>query len=430
MRHGASFQYLRQYPFLQTEPWAVTELSQTDRWLVVVLAHTDAKFRDALQDYLSMYRPGLRASQLLPTIRATVLEVQNASARDRIEFIKIVSKWGTGDMVAPFLGPALDLDESYRNEQTPWLRLSYLSKAVKCGNPDTFQTLLEAGACPTRALIYLSRHPGSLPPCANPDLRKSMTLALAERAQPTHLQGKDEEVLALLLRTPEVRRYCSRAADQLIDRFILRRMHEIKNQSETLRNRCILIAMFLGLPQIPERFNSHGLLVCGHASIGKILGGQSVFIKGDVAGKFTWLTLAVDFGLVSCVKLFIDNGADCTQLDPSGRTILDVAEDYISGPHPRAATTLHFWPCQPPQRLVSAEDDQESLAALRLAAAHSQSAALVSGSRRREHGKGKESEHMLVHRTWLHKRNEPNWSYTGVNANEHCSLYCVDPANF
>ena len=264
MRHGASFQYLRQYPFLQTEPWAVTELSQTDRWLVVALEHTDAKFRTALRDYLSMYRPRLRTSQLLPSIHATVSEVQNASARDRIEFLKIVSKWGNGDMIAPFLGAALDLDESYSNNRTPWLRLSYLSKAVKWGNLDTFHTLLEAGACPTRALIYLSRHSGSLPPCEKSESRKSMVLALAERAQPKHLHGKDEEVLALLPRTHEVRRYCIRAADLLIERFILQRIHKIKNQSETFRNRCILIAMFLDHPQILELFNNHGLLVCGH----------------------------------------------------------------------------------------------------------------------------------------------------------------------
>lgn len=124
----------------------------------------------------------LRASQHLPSMHAPVFEVHNASARDRIEFLKIVSKRGTGDMMSLFLGTALDLDESYRNEQTPWLRLSYLSKAVKCGNLDTFQTLLDAGACPTRALIYLSRHPGSLSLCEKPELRKSMMLALAERA--------------------------------------------------------------------------------------------------------------------------------------------------------------------------------------------------------------------------------------------------------
>ena len=407
----------------------MTELSQTDRWLFVALDHTDAKFRDTLQDYLGMYRSGVGASKLFSSIRATVTEVQNASARDRIEFLKIISKWGTGDMFAPFLGTALDLDESHCNEWTTWLRLSYLSKAVRWGNLDTFQTLLEAGACPTRALIYHSRHPGSLPPCEKPELRKSMMLTLAERARPKHLQGKDEEVLALLLRTHEVRRYCSRAADLLIDRFILQRFHEIKNQSETLRNRCILIVMFLGLSQILELFNNHGLLVCGPKSIGKILGGQSVFIKGNVAGNYTWLTLAVEFGLVCCVKLFIENGADCTQLDPCGRTALDMAEDYVSGPHPRAATKLHVWPCQPPQRCVSAEDDQENLAVLRLAA-HSQSAILVSGSRRREHGKSKESEHTQVNRTWLHKRNEPICSYTEVNANEHCSLDYICAAKF
>ena len=407
----------------------MTELSQIDRWLVVALEHTDAKFHNAVQDYLSMYRSGLRASQLLPSIRATVFQVQNASARDRIEFLKIVSKWGTGDMIAPFLGNALDLDESYSNERTTWLRLSYLSKAVKWGNPDTFQTLLQAGACPTRGLIYLSRHPGSLPPCEKPELRKSMMLALAERAQPEHLQGKDEEVLALLLRTHEVRRCCSRAADLLIDRFILQRFHEIKNQSEMLRNMCILIAMFLGLPQILELFDSHGLLISGHKSIGKVLGGQSVIIKGGMAGNYTWLTLALEFGLVSCVKLFLDNGADCTQLDPCGRTALDMAEDYVSRPHPRAATKLHIWPCQPPQRCVSTEDDQECLAALRLAA-HTQSANFVPSLRHREHGKSKESEHTQVNRTWLHQRNEPNLSYIEVDANERCSLDYTCAANF
>ena len=400
----------------------MAELSQTDRWLFVALEHTDARFRNALRDYLSMYRSGFRASQLLPRIRDCVFEVQNASARDRIEFLKIVSKWGTRDMLAPFLGTALDLDETYSNQQTTWLRLSYLSKAVKLGNLDTFQTLLEAGACPSRALIYFSRYPGSLPHCEKPELRKSMILALVDRAQPEHLQGRDEEVLGLLLRTYEVRRYSAQAADLLIERFISQRMSEIKNHSETLRNRYILISMFLGLPQILELFHKHGLLACGHEPIGKILGGQSIFIKGDVAGNYTWLTLAVDFGVVSCIKLFLDNGADCTQADPCGRTALDMAEDNVARPHPRAATQLHTWPCQPPQRYVSAEDDQETLAALRLSA-HSCSAALVCGSRRGEREKSKESGgNIPVNRTRVQKRNEPSWSQIEVIANENCSL--------
>ncbi len=421
MRHGASFQCLRQYPFRQTEPWAVNELSQTDRWLVVALQHSDENFRNALNDYISMYRSGFRASQLLPSICATVFEVQNASARDRIEFLKIVCKWGTANMIAPFLGTALDLDESHSNERTPWLRLSYLSKAVRWGNLDIFQTLLEAGACPTQALIYLSRHPDSLPPCEKLEIRKGMMLALVERAQPNHLQGKDEDVLALLLRTHEVRKYCSEAADFLIDRFILRRFHEIRDQSETLRSRCILIAMFLGLPHILEHFNDHGMLLCGHEPIGKILGGQSLFIKGDVANNHTWLTLAVDFGLVSCVKLFIENGADCTRRAPCGRTALEMAEDHVSTPHPRAATQLHFWPCQPPQRYVSTQDDRESLTALRLAA-NFQSVGLVLDSRRHEHETSVESKHTLVDETWLQNGNELKGSYHKVNANVGRSL--------
>ena len=369
MRHGASFECICEYLFRQPEPWTVNDLLPIDRWLVGILQHTDSKFRKALQRYLASYRTVFFASEVYPSLGAVfnieviVSEVQEASTRDRVEFLKVVSKWGTKDMIVPFIRAGFDLDEKFSNEQMPWLRLSYLSKAVKWGNLDTFETLLGAGACPTQALIYLSRHPGSLPPCKYPASRKQMILALVERAEPRHLE-ESEGLLSFLLRTDDVRTYCPAAADWLIDRFILQRHDIIGRKSQELLNSYVLAIILLDIPQILQYFYRSGFRINGNELIGKVLGGQRVLIKGDVVGKYTWLTFAIHLGRASCVKLLIENGADYMKVDPCGRIGLHMVKDYVSGPHPRAATELYIWPYQPPQRFVSVEDDEETLATL------------------------------------------------------------------
>ena len=367
MRHGASFKCLPEYLLRQPEPWTVNDLLPMDRWLVGILEHTNERFRKALQYHFSKYRSNYTAAQVCSNIDTIVSEVQAASTRDRVEFLKIVSKWGTRDMILPFIAAGFDLDEKSSNEQMPWLRLSYLSKATKWANLNTFQTLLDAGACPTRALIFLSRHPDSLPPCEDPESRKKMILTLARNAQPRHPAAHDEELLSLLLRTDDVRRYCSAAADELIDRFILQRHNIIESKSDKLLNSYILVSIVLNTPSLLHYLSSSGFQVSGNNSIGKVLGGQHVYIKGDVVGNYTWLTFAIHLGHVSCVKFFIETGADCMRRDPRSWTALHMAEAYVSGPHPRAATELFIWPYQPPRRFVSEEDDQEILAVLQLA---------------------------------------------------------------
>lgn len=171
--------------------------------------------------------PFFRASQVHQNLSAIydlndiVEEVKSASTRDRIEFLKIISKWGTGDMMVPFIKAGLDLDEESSNKRTPWLRLSYLSKAIRWGNPDMFPTLLDAGACPTQALIYLSRRADSLPQCEYPESRKQMILTLVKGAEPRRIEEDDEKLFALLLRTDDIRRYSSTAADGLIEKIVV-----------------------------------------------------------------------------------------------------------------------------------------------------------------------------------------------------------------
>lgn len=361
MRHGATFEGLKEVFFRQWEPWTVVELSQTDRWLATIYEHADPKFRNAFKSCLSEYRTSLEASQILPSVDMVVSEVQRAPARDRVEFLKIVSKWGTADMILPFIRAGVDLDEKSSNEQTPWLRLSYLSKAARWKNENTFQTLLDAGTCPAQALIYLSRRPDNLPLC------RKMILTLAERAKPQNLEVSNGELLALLLRTDHVRRYSSSAADALVDRFILRR-HFNFSECEKLFNSYVLVSVLLDLPAVLQHFYSTEPTICGNKPIRKVSGNQYVSIKSAVAGKYTWLTFAVHLGSATCVKVFLDNGAHCEEPDPCGQTALQMAKNYVSGPHPRATTDIQIWPYQPPQRSVSIEDDRKVLATLQHAA--------------------------------------------------------------
>lgn len=350
----------------------VEDLSPIDRWLIGILAHAKTEFRQALQRYLDSYRTVFGRRTIGDALSAfevdsIVSEVEQASTRDRIEFLKIISKWGTREMMEPFLATYLDVNERSSNEHLPWLRLSYLSKAVKGGNSGTFQILLEAGACPTRALIYLSRHPKNLSPCESPKKTKQMIRVLAENAEPQHLDGHDEELLSLLLRTDDIRRYSARHADALIDKFFLQRAMIFSRERPRLLNTYILIAVVLDLPQMLRHLHESGFLINGNQIIGEVLRGERVSIKGDLVGKYTWLTLAVDLGHASCVKFFLANGANIMQPDPSGRIPVNMANDFVAGEHPRAAAKVYIWPYQPPHRYPSAEDDDTVAAALQSA---------------------------------------------------------------
>jgi hypothetical protein len=125
MRHGVTFECLHHYVFRQSEPWAINELFSLDKWLVGILQHTNTKFRKALRRYFESYRSvfasSIAASKLetILNIDVIVSEIGSACTKDRVEFLKIISKWGTGDMIVPFLRAGIDLDEKYSNEQMP-----------------------------------------------------------------------------------------------------------------------------------------------------------------------------------------------------------------------------------------------------------------------------------------------------------------------
>lgn len=67
-------------------------------------------------------------------------ELIQAPQKLRIDFVKVLAKWGTKEMLKFFLSNGLiDLEEHAANAMFPWLRLSYLRKSVKWGNEDAFE---------------------------------------------------------------------------------------------------------------------------------------------------------------------------------------------------------------------------------------------------------------------------------------------------
>ena len=73
---------------------------------------------------------------------------------------------------------------------------------------------------------------------------------------------------------------------------------------------------------------------------------------------YSWLTLAVSFGMSSCVDVLVKNGANVDMPDGTGTTALRLAQAYVAGEHPRKQMTTLWW------RLVDASKDEKTLAIL------------------------------------------------------------------
>jgi hypothetical protein len=196
-----------------------------------------------------------------------------------------------------------------------------------------------------------------------------MILILAERADPQEIEGSDESFLSLLLRTDEVRRYSTAAADRLIQKFFLSCDSAIANVAPELLNSYILVAIMLDLPHLLQHFHDHGFQIDRNAKAKRVLMDPGmVVIKSDVVEDYTWLSCAVHFGRPECVKVFLQNGADFARDSLSAdQFALSMAKGHGAGPHPRATTQIYIWPYQPPRRVVPAEDDNAVLEAFRFA---------------------------------------------------------------
>ena len=416
-RHGAAFNFLEHQIFSQSEPWTMEDLSTMDRWLIGVLASVSHTFRASLDSYLRSYRcvftPGRNDYSPLDAFDLAIIvsEVMHAPNKARIEFLKILVKWGTKEMLQPFFDTGLiDLEESAANDMFPWLRLSYLSKAVRWGNNETFEYLLSIGACPIRGLTYLSRFPNAHPQ-GTENSQNEISAMIVKMAE--HVNGLvDSEaridhnlLLALLLRTSSLRTHSQLVTDQLIDQFIIQSYSQIVGSSQGISATYLLIALVLNLPNtlkyflhqkdtLESHFNSSGDSTSisydfsPFDSISPTFDERSVFLKCyPPLNSFSWVSLAVELGLPECLQVLLDSwmplDADWSTTMTSARSKTLVTEQYtrsmntlndlISGikagrqqqKDPRAAVKLYTWPCQIPQQYVEQQQEEQNLLILK-----------------------------------------------------------------
>ncbi len=402
--------------FRQSEPWTTENISNIDRWLIGVLASVSPAFRTSLEAYLQSYKCIFSAARsdrhfLQPFELSTIVsEVHHASNKSRIEFLKILAKWGTREMLRPFLSDGfVDLEESAANSMFPWLRLSYLSKAVRWGNEDTFEYLLSLGACPIRGLNYMSRFPSVFPQdTENAQVQiRTMILKMAEHALSSdinsHTDGKilinHDSLLALLLRTSDLRKHSPQVTRQLIEQLIESNVDQIVNSSDTVRNTYILFALILNLPDTLRNFLSRAGVnrdrdystgyspntnheFCPFDSITPQLEGSSVAMKSCPSlDTFSWVSLAVDLALVECLRVLLEPwepsdpasliGVTNNRLDPLDserysknsnvlkKSLEEVDMILQQQNYPRHAVMLYTWPCQIPQRHVEQSEDEQ-----------------------------------------------------------------------
>jgi hypothetical protein len=396
IRNGAGFSCLETHLFRQSEPWTTENISNIDRWLMGVLASVSPVFRTSLEMYLQSYKCIFSAARRdrrlfkpfeLSTIKSEVFHTSNKS---RIEFIKILTKWGTSEMLRPFLsGGFIDLDESAANTMFPWLRLSYLSKAVRWGNEDTFEYLLSLGACPIRGLNYMSRFPWIFPQDtekAQVQIR-AMVLKMAEHALSLDINsdGKmlmnHDSLLALLLRTSDLRRHSPQVTKELIERLIESNVDQILNSSDTVRNTYILSALILNLPDTLRKFLNrtdtnrdrncspgYSVSFCPFDSITSQFEGSSVVIKSCPSlDTFSWISLAINLALPECLQVLLEPLEPLDLLDSSRylkyinvlkESIVEVEKIQQRRNYPRKSIKLYTWPCQIPERNVEQSEDE------------------------------------------------------------------------
>ncbi|KAH8884415.1 hypothetical protein GQ53DRAFT_770994 [Thozetella sp. PMI_491] len=353
MRHGDGFSVLEDCLFHQSEPWAVEELVPINRWDIGALSHSSPRFKGALTHYLDSFRSVFAQSAndgLMGALEISTLasEIASAPFKHRIEFYK-----------------GLNINERRSNFASPSLRLSYLSKAVKWGNEETFQALLNAGACPTQALLLLSRHQRDVEPALYA-VRKKMVLALVDMVSLEAIDGDHETLLSLLLRSDEVRQYSSAAADSLIQRFILCPQGALDPQLPSpLLHTYLFLAVVLDQPHLLRELTKfHGLGKALAQKIPPLLDSQRVVIRSNFTQTSTYLDVAVALGSTATLQCCLN------MLEPSAeasRAVLDAYDSAIAHAkrkYPRLGYPGKIWPCQPRQHSISSDVDVEICTAI------------------------------------------------------------------
>lgn len=221
---------------------------------------------------------------------------------------------------------------------------------------------------------------------------KAMVLKMAGHALSYHINShtdsmtliNHDSLLALLLRTSDLRKYSAQISRQLIERLIESNVDQIVRASNTVRNTYILSALVLNLPDTLQNFLSRTGTnnFCPFDLITSQFEGSSVVFKSYPSlDSFSWVSLAVDLALPECLQVLLGPweplgptglvGVTSRHLDllNSGRylnhinilkeSLVEVDKMQQQRNYPRQAIALYTWPCQIPQRHVEQSEDEQ-----------------------------------------------------------------------
>jgi hypothetical protein len=324
--------------FRQSQLWTVEDCATSDIWYIGILAHTDNAFRKALRDYLYCYRSPfnvsetMRSDQILGStfnVTAIVDQVQNALSSERIGFLKTVIVRGTSPMLMPFLDTQIDFNEGKILD-------NYLGHASARGELSMVNLLLDAGANSARALTNFLLNadletsefsalysklldnvtPSKSPRSTRPDFPDPVNVIL----ETTRTKDVRSDAIRILLESGSFQAGCLYGASYI---YVC---HSYVSNA-ILYNRPAALELFLGR-------GAQANCLIEHAFATDREHFQSL-------KHHTWLTIAVELGRTSCVKILLKHAQDITDIvtspDGAGRSAISLARSHAGAIHPRAS---------------------------------------------------------------------------------------------
>ncbi|KAF2114229.1 ankyrin repeat-containing domain protein [Lophiotrema nucula] len=146
----SGLEYLERFVCRYIDLLALHDMNTVDYWLITALARAYPTFQRCLEAENESYRTPLSLSSVRnrPSVRLVELDfdlqlasLKMAKPKHRTHFMQALCAKGTLEMVQPFLGGGLNLDEI----ETPSSR-NYLRAAARNGNMEVVNALMEAGA--------------------------------------------------------------------------------------------------------------------------------------------------------------------------------------------------------------------------------------------------------------------------------------------
>lgn len=275
----------------QVEPWIIEDLAQIDAWYIGVLAHINRDFREAIKKHIDSYRSPFDTTRRSASndsfesvfgVKSIVAQLKRALQTATNKFLHTIRFSGAYTMLKPFLYAVVEV-----NRDGLWD--NSLCSTVADGRVEKFHMLLDAGAN-----AELMRRDWSSVPTLEHSFSALFKSAFVNSEVLEHRRLREMEDSSLI--EDWMLAIIRHDRSDMLD-FLLRHGAEPNVQIRRL-HACWSFGWRMSRP-------------C------------------------TWLTLAVECGSVTCVKLLVKYGAEIAQPEASGRTALQLAQANTACDHCR-----------------------------------------------------------------------------------------------